>query len=153
MKNPFHEAREALNVAKREFMAVNSLSVVAAYATNQACENSVRALWQVAIKEPFPHEYFKPFHKPASYVQQLGLEQYYSAPSKEFLAKLHGYALDDARYEGTQAYKDHTKPIAISRGQELIKGTERFIAETEQLATNEEVLRAIQDFDQQLKEA
>ena len=152
MKDPFHEAKEALNVAKRGFIEVNSLSVVAAYATNQACENSVRALWQIATGEPFPHKHFKPFHKPTSYVQRLGLETYYSASSKEFLDKLHGYALDEARYESTQAYKDHTKPTAAYRGQELIKGTERFIAETEQLATEEKILRTIRSVNKKLKE-
>src|SRR5438874_12120013 len=127
MKDPFHEARVAFDSAERTFIAVNSLSVMDAYATNQACENSVRALWQIATGRPFPYDRFKPFHKPASYVRQIGLEQYYSDPSKEFLAKLEGYALDEARYENTQAYKDYTKPTAVHRGKELIEGTEQFI--------------------------
>jgi len=146
MKDPFHEAKVALNGAKRAFMEVNSLSVMDAYATNQACENSVRTIWQIATGEPFPHDQFKPFHRPASYIRRIGLEKYYSNRSKVFLAKLDGYALDEARYENTQAYKDHTKPTAGYRGSELIKGTERFIEETEQLATKEEVLQTIQDF-------
>lgn len=151
MTDPFHEAHEALNLAKREDTSVSSLSVMAAYAVNQACENAVRALWQLSTGSSFPHEEFRPFHKPAAYVRGLGIEVYYSPEMQAFLKKLEGFALDEARYEGTQAYKDHTKLSAQYRGKELIEGTERFIRETEELSKRQDVLAAIREFDKQRK--
>ena len=146
MKDPFHEAKEALNIARREYTSVSSLSVMAANATNQACENSIRSLWKVATGKPFPHDKFKPFHKPALDVEKLGIKKYYSEQSQHFLDKLTGYALDDARFEDTQAFIDHTKPKSTCRGVELINGTERFINESEQLSHNDDVLNRIRNF-------
>ena len=151
MIDPFHEAREALNLAKREYTSVNSLNVMAAYSINQACENAVRALWQISTGIPFPHEEFRPFHKPAAYLSHLGIEPYYSEQTQAFLGKLAGFALDEARYEGTQAYMDHTKPSAGYRGKELIIGAERFLTETEQLAKREDVLSIIRECDKKRK--
>ncbi len=151
MIDPFHEAREALNLTKREYTSVSSLNVMAAYATNQVCENAVRALWQISMGIPFPHEEFTPFHKPAAYVRHLGIESYYSDQTQAFIRKLEGFALDEARYEGTQAYIDHTKPSAEYRGKELIDGSERFLEETEQLAKREEVLSKIREFKRKRK--
>ena len=143
MTDPFHEAKEALSVAKREHAAVSSLNVMAAYTTNQACENAVRTLCQIAIGSPLPHKEFKPFHKPAVYVRRIGIESEYSEKTQVFLGKLDGFALDDARYESTQAYKEHTKSSAQHRGKELIEGTERFLLETIELSKKEEVLSII----------
>ncbi|MGH7381076.1 MAG: hypothetical protein ACREKR_02465 [Candidatus Methylomirabilales bacterium] len=151
MTDPFHEAREALNLAKREYTSVNSLNVMATYTVNQACENAVRALWQLSTGSAFPHEEFRPFHKPAAYVRGLGIEVYYSAETQAFLKKLEGFGLDEARYEGTQAYKDHTKPSAQYRGNELIARTERFIRETEELSKRQDVLAAIRASDKHRK--
>ena len=143
MTDPFHEAKEALSVAKREYAAVSSLSVMAANAANQACENAVRTLCQIAIGSPLPHQDFKPYHKPAAYVLRIGIESEYSEKMQAFLGKLNGFALDDARYESTQAYKEHTKSSAQQRGKELIEGTERFLLETIDLSKKEEVLSII----------
>lgn len=151
MHDPFHEAKEALDVAKREYTSVGSLSVMAAYSVNQACENSVRAIWEKAIGCPFPHNDFRPFHKPEVHVQQIGLHSYYSSETQKFLAKLTGYALNNARYENTQAYLDYIKPEVVKRGSYLIEGTERFISETEQLSTDPNVLKVIQDYEKTLK--
>ncbi len=151
MNDPFHEAKVALAFAKLERVQVNSVSACSAYTINQACENTFRTLYQIATGEPFPHEAFKPFHKPASYVRRTGLVLRYSTDTREFIDKLNGYALDEVRYEETQAYKDHTKPTAANRGKVLIDGAERFIAETEQLAKKEEVRRMLKNFDENLK--
>ena len=151
MHDPFHEAKVALAFAKLERVQVNSVSACSAYTINHACENAFRTLYQISTEEPFPREAFKPFHKPASYVQRTGLVLRYSTDTRQFVDKLNGYALDEVRYEGTQAYKDHTKPAAANRGKVLIDGAERFIAETEQLAKKEEVRRMLKNFDEKLK--
>ena len=151
MHDPFHEAKTALAPAKLEWMQVSSVSACSAYAINHACETSFRTLCQISTGESFPHGAFNPFHKPASYVQRTGLVLRYSTTTREFIDKLNGSALDEVRYEGTQAYKDHTKPAAVNRGKVLIEGAERFIAETEQLAKKEEVRRMLKNFDEKLK--
>ena len=151
MNDPFHEAKVALADAKFGWVQANSVSACSAYTINHACESAFRALYQISTGDPFPHESFKPSHKPASYVQQTGLILHYSTETRGFISKLSGYALDRVRYEGTQAYKDHTKPTAANRGPILIEGTGRFIAETEQLAKNKEVRRKIKTFNEKLK--
>ena len=113
MSDPFHEAKVALADAKLGWVQANSVSASSAYTINHACENAFRALYQVSTGEPFPHEAFKPFHKPASYMQRTGLVLHYSTDTRAFIDKLNGSALDEVRYEGTQAYKDHTKPAPI----------------------------------------
>ena len=150
MKDPFHEAKVALLFSAEWNYAVNSVCATAAYSINQSCENSVRALYETATGNDFPHEKIKPSHKPASWLQQAGVIFFYSTESRKFLDKITGYDLDEVRYEGTQAYKDHIKPTAANRGKVLIEGTKRFIEETEQLTKNEDVMRKIRDFDRNL---
>ena len=150
MQDLFHEAKEALELAKREYTSVGSLSTIAAYSTNQACENSVRAIWKFATGNQFPHKDFKPFHKPTNYIKQIGLYSCYSNKTQNFLEKLTGYALDDARYDNTQAYITHTNPKNKNRGQELIEGTSRFINETEHLMGNTKAVEAIRNYERKL---
>jgi len=88
MNDPFHEARVALAFAKAGSVQANSVSACSAYIINHACENGFRALYRISTEEPFPHEAFKPFHKPASYVQRTGLVPHYSTPTSEFVDKL-----------------------------------------------------------------
>jgi hypothetical protein len=145
MKAPFREAREALNLVRREYTSVGSLNVMAANAANQACENSLRSLYEVATGQPFPYEEFKPFHKAELIADRLGIKEHYSKESQLFLQQLTGYALDDARFEGTQAYIDHTKASAQNRAKDILKGSERFVEESEQLSKNEEVLNVIRN--------
>ena len=152
MRDPFHEAKVALEFAKLGWVQANSVSACSAYVISQACEDSFRTLYQISTEKPFPHKEFKPFHKPASYIRQTGLVLHYSVNTRKFLDKLTGYALDKVRYESTQAYKDHTSPAAANRGRILIEGAERFIAETEQLAEDEEARRTIRNFDKKRTE-
>lgn len=143
MNNWFHEAAEALNLAKRDYTAVSSLNAMAANAVNQACENAVRALWEMSTGIPFSQDHFTPYHKPAVYVRRMGIESYYSAETRTFLAKLDGWVLDDVRYWHTQPYKDHTKPSAHGRGKEIIDGASRFLVESESLSARKDVQEVI----------
>jgi len=143
MKVPFHEAKEALNLARREYTSVGSLNVMAANAANQACENSLRSLYEVATGLTFPYEDFKPFHKVERIADRLGIKEYYSNESRLFLKQLTGYALDETRFEETQAYVDHTKTSAENRAKDILAGTERFVEESEQISKNEEILDVI----------
>lgn len=152
MSDPFHEAKEALRTAVREFTSVGSLNTTAAYAANQACENSFRALWGIATEDPFPYEQFQPHHKVSFWVQTAGLYSSYSPESQTFLDKLGGWALDEVRHVGTQAYIDHTKASATYRGREVVRGTQRFLEETEALAQKPEVLEILRFYQRKLKE-
>ncbi len=146
MNNGFHEAAEALNLAKRDCTAVSSLNAMAANAVNHACENAVRALWEISTCTPFPQDHFMPHHKPAVYVRRMGIESCYSAETRTFLAKLDGWALDDVRYWHTQPYKDHTKLSAHGRDKEIIDGASRFLAESENLSARNDVQEAIRRY-------
>ncbi|MEN8166025.1 MAG: hypothetical protein ABFR65_00935 [Pseudomonadota bacterium] len=150
MKDYFHEARTALKTAEIEFREVSSLSSMGSYATNQACENAVRGIWKKATGNEFPHEQFKPFHKPAIYLKQMGLFSYYSSDAQQFLEKQVGYALDEVRYESTQAFRDHTKPKNIERGKTLIAGTLLIIDETEKLSDNQVVIELIRSHENKI---
>jgi hypothetical protein len=143
MTDPFHEAKEALDLSKREYTSVGSLSGVAAYSINQACENSIRTLWEIATGDQFPHDKFTPFHKPTAYVRRMGLFSYYSSETQSFLNMIEGLALDGVRYENTQAYKDYTNPKNKTKGKALINGTENFINETIELSRNPDVLNLV----------
>jgi hypothetical protein len=146
MKDYFHDARIALNVAQVEYWTVNSLSAVGAYSTNHACETAVRGIWEKATGEIFPDDYFKPYHKPVVYIKRMGLWPYYSSQTQAFMEKQHGMALDEVRYENTQAYRDHTNPKSGMRGKELIAGTLAVLEETEKLSHNGAVLECIRPY-------
>jgi len=90
VRDPFLEAKEALDVAERQYSSVGSLNVMAANATNQACENSLRALYQIATGQSFPHQDFKPFHKPEVIADKLGVKGFHSEQSQAFLKKIDG---------------------------------------------------------------
>jgi len=152
MKDRFHEAKAALNTAKTEFTAVQSLSVTGAYSVNQACENAIRGIWIVATGNPFPYDAFTPFHKPAVYIEKMNLSPHYSPETRAFLHRLNGYALDEARYEDTQAYRDYTNPKSVKKGKNLIEGAEKLINETIKLSEDQQVLRTIQSYERQLAE-
>lgn len=151
MKDPFHEAKEAFQTAAREFTSVGSLNTTAAYAANQACENSFRALWDIATGEPFPYEQFEPYHKTTTWVRRAGIYPSYSQESQNFLDKLEGWALDQVRHVGTQAYVDHTKPTAEYRSREIVRGTQWFVEETETLAQRPDVLETLRQYQRTLK--
>jgi hypothetical protein len=147
MKDYFHEARTALKIAEIEYTAVSSLSAMGAYATNQACENAVRGIWEKATGNEFPHEQFKPFHKPATYLKRIGLFSYYSPDAQQFLEKQVGCALDEVRYDNSQAYRDHTKLKNKERGNMLIAGTLLIIEETEKLSESKLALEIIRNYE------
>jgi len=150
MKDYFQESKAALRNAQIEYSSVNSLSAMGAYSTNQACENAIRAIWEKATGNIFPHNKFKPFHKPKKYLERMGLWQYYSPEAQSFLEKQQGAALDEVRYDNTQAYRDHTKPKNINRGEELIAGTLLVIEETEKLSENTKLLECIREYENKL---
>ena len=135
MKDYFHEAHVAMNLAQLEYATTNSLSALGAHSTNHICEIAVREIWEKATGDIFPHDYFKPFHKPVVYIKRMGLWPYYSPQTQGFMGKQHGMALDEVRYENTQAYRDHTNPKSRMRGKELIAGTLAVLEETEKFAT------------------
>jgi hypothetical protein len=143
MSDPFHEAKQALNSAKVEFTATNSLSLVGAFAPLHAADLALRDIYTLATGTPFPHDRFKPQHQPGGLVDALGIKSYYSLDSQLFLNKLTGHALQDVRYEGTQAYKNYISTVSSGLAAELIKGAEQFTQETEALATNQNVLNTI----------
>ena len=149
--DPFHEAREASQTVVREFTSVGSLNTTAAYAANQACEDSFRALWDIATGEPFPYGQFEPQHKTSVWVRRAGIYSNYSPESQNFLDKLEGWALDQVRYVGTQAYVDHTKPTAAYRSREIVRGTQRFVEESEVLAQRPDVLEKLREYRRTLK--
>lgn len=151
MNKPFHESEEIINMCKREWTSVSSLNVMAGNSLNHACETAIRDLWEIATKETFPKEEFKPFHKPLSYLKKIGIFENYSENSQSFLEKLNGYALDEARYSETQAYKDYTNPKSKNKGIELINETDNFVNETINLSTNEEILDKIKEFNSKRK--
>ena len=146
MNDPFHEAKEAFNTGYKYYTSVGSLNAMAAYSMNQACENAVRALWIIATGEPFPYAKFKPLHKPAKYVEHFGLHPLYSTETRLFLSKLTGFALDDVRYEESQAFRNHTKEISGNRAKEIVVGTEKFLRETEKLSSDHSALELIVNY-------
>lgn len=132
--DPFHEAKQTLESARREYSSVSSLTAASAFLPVHACDQALRALYSMATDEPFPHSRFKPFHQPFSLAKDLGLTLYYCSRTQTFLKKLQGYAQDEARYEGTQAFKGYTGAKSAGRAKELLDGAERFITETQSLA-------------------
>lgn len=138
--DPFHEAKQALNSARVEYSAVGSLSLASALTPVHACDLAIRELYTLATGALFPYDRFVPQHQPGRLVEALAIRSYYSNESQRFLDKLQGYALHDARYEGTQPYKDYTNPKSAGKAKEVIDGAERFIRETESLANNHAVL-------------
>ncbi len=81
----------------------------------------------------------------------VGIYASYSPESQIFLDKLEGWALDQVRHVGTQAYTDHIKSTAAYRGREIVRGTERFLEETETLARKPEVLEMMRSYQSKLK--
>jgi hypothetical protein len=141
----FHEAKQALNSAKIEFSQVGSLSLVSAFTPVHACDLAVRELYTLATNSSFPHDSYKPYHKPGILVDKLGIKFAYSTESQKYLDQLNGYAQEEARYNGTQAYKNYTNPKSIDRAGKLINGAERFIKETENLSHNQQILDVIRN--------
>lgn len=152
MKDYFHEAHVAMNLAQLEYATTNSLSALGAHSTNHICETAVRGIWEKATGDIFPHDYFKPFHKPVVYIKRMGLWPYYSSQTQAFMERQHGMALDKVRYENRQAYRDHTNPKSGTRGKELIAGTLAVLEETEKLSHNGAVLECIRQYASKLRE-
>lgn len=152
MKDYFHEAHVAMNVAQLEYATTNSLSALGAHSTNHICETAVREIWEKATGDIFPHDYFQPYHKPVVYIKRVGLWPYYSPQTQGFMEKQHGMALDEVRYENTQAYRDHTNPKSGMRGKELIAGTLAVLEETERLSQNGAVLECIRQYASTVRE-
>jgi len=142
VSDPLHEAKESLATVKREYTAVSSLNASTAFTATVACESAIASLFKKATGDEFPYQRF-PRHKPGHWAAKLGISSYYTSNSQEFLNKIDGYSLDKARYEGTTAFKQHTRLEAMSRGQELVSGIENLINETESLLFNEEALELI----------
>lgn len=142
MSDPFHEPKEGVATIKREFTAVSSLNAPTAFTATVACEGAVSILYKEATGKEFPYQNY-PRHKPGQWVSSLGIKDYYSPETQKFLDKIDGYSLDKARYEGTPAFRQHTSEKSRARSQEIVKGTERFVEETESLLTNEEAVRRL----------
>lgn len=132
--DPFHESKQTIESAVREYSAIGSLTAETAFHPVRACEQALRELYTVATGATFPHDRFKPSHQPFGLAEDLGLITHYSSQTQVFLKKLQGYAQHVARYEGTQAYKSYTGPKAAGRAKELLEGAEYFITETQSLA-------------------
>jgi len=142
MKNPFHEAHEALATVRREFSQVASLNAVTMFAATHACETAVATLWREATGSDFPYQTY-PRHKPGHWVETLAIKKYYSPDSQGFIQRLDSYAPDKVRYDTTQAFHEHTKPESSGRGEEVVAGVERFVQETEQLLGKPEVVNQL----------
>ncbi len=139
MIDPFQEPKVVLESITREFTTVGSLNTPTAFNALVACEGAVGALYKEAMGKDFPYQSY-PRHKPGQWVTALGISSYYSSGSQRFLAKIDGYALDKARYEGTSAFRQYTVESAADRSRVLVEGTAQFIGETERLATVPEAL-------------
>lgn len=141
--DPFHEARQALESARHEYSTVSSLSLVGVFSPVHACDLALRALFALATGEEFRHDDFKPYHQPTRLAEQLGIKGEYTKESQKFLDKLQGYALHEVRYPETQAYKNYVQTRSYDLAKEVMDGTDRFIVETEQLATRDSVVEII----------
>lgn len=143
--DPFHEAKEARQTVRREYSATNSINAATAYTVVHASEAAVRALYTVATSSNFPYEKFA-HHVPERLVTDLGLGAFYSKECTGFLSRITGYALQDARFEKTRAFEQHTDTNAAGRGKELMDGLNCFVDETENLAKNPAALQAIRSW-------
>lgn len=139
----FHEAKQTLESARREYSSVGSLTAASAFHPVHACDQALRTLYTVATGAPFPHDRFKPWHQPFGLAEDLGLTTHYSSQTQVFLKKLQGYAQDVARYEGSQAYTNYTSPKSVGRAKVLLEGAEQFITETQSLAALPPVLDTV----------
>jgi hypothetical protein len=142
--DPFHEAKIAIGTVERELTAVSTINIHVANIANQACESAVRGLYKSATGNDFPYHDFQPCHVVESVVTKLGVKAFYSPESQRFMGRLTGWAPQEARYESTQAYKNHTKPSTSNRGQELLSGVTKFVGETESLAKRSDVVSTVQ---------
>jgi hypothetical protein len=142
MRGPFHEARESLTTVKREFTDASSLNAATMFIANLACEAAVATLWVEATGSDFQYQSY-PRHKPGRWVEIFGIDCHYTPYTRRFLKTLDSYAPDKIRYETTQAFREHTKVSASGRGQEVVRGVERFIDETERLLFIPEVVNLL----------
>jgi hypothetical protein len=140
VKDPLHEPKQALGTVKREYTAVGSLNTQAAFIAFGAVEGSVLAAFRVACDAELQYQKLGT-HKPGKWIAALGVGSYYSEESQGYATRIDSYALDRARYESTPAFQSYIS--AAGRSAELVQGTERFIAETEELLSDQSFLRAI----------
>lgn len=145
MTDPFHEAKQALRSAEIEFTTTGSLSLYAAGGPVHACELALRELYSLATGTQFPHDRFKPHHQPERLAESLGIKGFFSKDSQRFLNQLVGHALQDARYEGSQAFIDYTTRTSSGFAADLIRGSNRFLQETQVLASDQSVLDEIKN--------
>jgi hypothetical protein len=142
MLDPFHEPKMVLGSLRREYTEVGSLNSVTAFGALVACEGSVGALYREITGKSFPYKNHTQ-HKPSVWVNSLGIDEYYSSETRQFLTKLDSYALEKARYEGTPAYRQYISESASERSRVLMEGTERFINETQRLTSAPEVIERL----------
>ncbi len=143
-RDPFHEARTSLGTLQREFTTnCGSLNVAVAYIAGEVCDQSMRAVYNIAMGETLPHALYRPPHNPLGLAQALGIERRYSPETRAFLTRLQGYALPAARFEGTKAYEQHVAPQAKGRARDLFDGATRCLAESEVLASDVDVLATV----------
>ena len=143
--DPFHETKENLQTVQREYTATNSINAATAYTIAHTAETAVRNFFTFATGANFPYGQF-PHHVPEKIVAELGLLQFYSPEMKVFLAKMTGYALQDVRFENTQAFKHHTDVKAIGRGKYLVDGLTQFVEETVELQNNAGALQRLKSW-------
>jgi hypothetical protein len=142
MPDPFHEPKSVLASLRREYTEVGSLNSVAAFGALVACEGTVGALYREATGKSFPYKNHTQ-HKPGRWVNSLGVGEYYSSETLQFLTKLDSYALEKARYEGTPAYCQYISESASEHSRVIVEGTERFINETQRLTTAPEIVKRL----------
>lgn len=140
MTDPLNEPKQVLTTLKREYTAVGSLNTHVAFSALGAVEGSLSAAHRVATGTELPYQKLGT-HKPGQWITALGISSYYSPESQAFAARIDSFALDRARYESNAAFRNYVS--APGRSGELVQGTERFVAETEALLTNQSFLNAL----------
>jgi hypothetical protein len=143
VRDPFHEPHTTLGTLQREMTACNSFSAAVAYMAGEVCDQSIRAVYTLATGETLPHHLYRPPHNPVGLAQALGIADRYSPETQAFLHRLQGYALAAARFEGAPAYEQYVSPAAHDRARDLLNGATQCLAESEQLATDPDVLTTI----------
>jgi len=145
-----HETATAVESVKREYTAINSLTVGGGGIASLACEHALRSLWYHSTGETFPHEKILPHHKTGNHIKKIGIDNYLSKKSQIFILKMDGYAFEEAQYPNTQAYKDHTKPISSGRAKDILNGIEVFLNDIKEMTNNPEVRSKIIEFKNKL---
>lgn len=143
MAHQFHEAKQAVASLRHEYTATNSLGATSVFGVVHACDLALRALYTAAVGSDFPHDKFKPTHQPESLTKQLGVNSYYTANAQQWLSRLTGHALADARYPNTRAYASYTNQGSADLASDLIRGASEFVAETESLASRPDVIALV----------